>query len=219
MTRLLAAIVIVAAVGQLAQAQRGAGLAIAPVHSSVPMHVNHPFAAPVFLGGDWYPGYNSEIVQTSPPQVIVLQPAAPEVKEETKPITPLLIELQDGHYVRSDRVETDHVETGLAPSVARQKSGKMEQIGRTKSASNLQTQSRPVPAAMLIFRDGHREQVSEYTIADGIIYAHGDYWVNGYWNKKIFLSSLDLPATLSANQQSGSDFELPSGPNVVVVRP
>jgi hypothetical protein len=73
--------------------------------------------------------------------------------------------------------------------------------------------------AILVFRDGHREQVREYTLADGALYARGDYWIDGYWNRKILISSLDLAATMAANRQSGVDFVLPSGPNVVVIGP
>ena len=85
--------------------------------------------------------------------------------------------------------------------------------------SDVRPVSHAIVPATLIFRDGHREQVREYIVADGAIYAHGDYWTDGYWNKKILLSALDLPATLSANEGNGANFELPSAPNVVIVRP
>ncbi len=171
------------------------------------MHAHH-FPAPVFLGGTWYPGYGAEVIHSTP-EVIVIQtpaPAAPVVKEEPKPITPLMIELQGGQYVRSDNVEKP-----------------VQPPNTVKRAQAVTSPARPVSIeivpAVLIFRDGHREQMREYTIADGAIYAHGDYWSDGYWNKKILLSELNVPATLSANQGSGSNFELPSGPNVVIVRP
>jgi len=173
------------------------------------MHTHH-FSAPIFLGGAWYPGYGAEVVQATP-AVIVIQaaaPAAPVVKEEPKPITPLMIELQDGHYVRSDQI--------VKP--AQQGEAKTSPRGKLVASSTPPISIQTVPA-VLIFRDGHSEQVREYTVADGAIYAHGDYWVDGYWNKKILLSALDVPATLSANQGTGANFELPSGPNVVVVRP
>jgi hypothetical protein len=199
--RLLTAIAIVIIVSGQVLAQRGTGSFTAgPVRAQSPIHEHH-FPAPVLLGGAWYPGYGAEGVQTTP-QVIVLQApaaAAPVVKEEPKPITPLMIEFQDGQYVRSDKVE---------------KPAQIKIAAKTKAVL--------LPAivpATLIFRDGHREQVREYTVADGVIYAQGDYWTDGYWNKKISLSSLNVPATLSANQISGANFELPSAPNVVIVRP
>jgi hypothetical protein len=91
-------------------------------------------------------------------------------------------------------------------------------VTKTKVADARPLSSAIVPAT-LIFRDGHHEQVREYTVADGAIYAHGDYWTDGYWNKKILVSALDIPATLSANQGTGANFELPSAPNVVIVHP
>lgn len=198
--RLLTVIAIVLTVSGAALAQRGAGTASVVIAPRPPMHPRH-FTAPIFLGGGWYPGYGADVIQTSP-EVIVIQaptPAAPAVKEEPKLITPLMIELQDGQFVRSD------------------KTAKSVQQVAVKTISIAKTSPRVIVPATLIFRDGHREQVREYTVADGAIYAHGDYWTDGYWNKKILLSALDVTATLSANQTAGSHFELPTAPNVVII--
>ena len=83
---------------------------------------------------------------------------------------------------------------------------------------------KPTPApeltpVTLLFRDGHREDVRDYTIADGTIYVRGDFYRDGYWNKKIQLSALDLPETLQLNQARGIRFVLPSAPNEVITRP
>src|ERR1051326_6234487 len=206
--RLLTAIAIVVIVGGSALAQRGAGASITIGPRPQPAMHQHHFGAPIFLGGPWYPGYGTDFVQTTP-QVIVVQapaPAAPVVKEDPKPITPLMIELQGGEYVRSDRAEKS-----VQPAA-------VNVVTKTKVA-DVRTVPGAIVPATLIFRDGHREQVREYTVVDGAIYAHGDYWTDGYWNKKILLSSLDVPATLSANQGTGANFELPSAPNIVIVHP
>src|ERR1041385_4304011 len=103
--RLLTASAIVLIVGGSALAQRGAGASITIGPRPQPAMHQHHFGAPIFLGGPWYPGYGTDFVQTTP-QVIVLQapiPAVPVVKEDPKPITPLMIELQGGQYVRSDK--------------------------------------------------------------------------------------------------------------------
>jgi len=73
--------------------------------------------------------------------------------------------------------------------------------------------------AILVFRDGHREEVSEYAITNGILYTSDDPFAVGYWNRKVELSSLNLPETVSSNQTRGVKFRLPSAPNEVVVRP
>ena len=62
------------------------------------------------------------------------------------------------------------------------------------------------PPAILIFRDGHREQVREYAIVGGTLYASGDYWQSGHWTKDVHLSTLNLPATLQANHDAGIKF-------------
>jgi hypothetical protein len=51
------------------------------------------------------------------------------------------------------------------------------------------------------------------------LYAKADYLATGAWTRKVQLADLDLPATVKQNQQRGLKFELPSGPNEVVLRP
>jgi hypothetical protein len=146
----------------------------------------------------------------SPPQVVVVQPESmvdvPETRSE-----PLLIELQGNKYVRfggrqqsAERgmnAPPDYAEAETHPLIARQP---------------VQPELTP---AILIFRDGHREQIREYAIVAGTLYASGDYWQSGHWTKNIQLSVLDLPATMQANQEAGIKFKLPSAPNEVVTRP
>ena len=52
-----------------------------------------------------------------------------------------------------------------------------------------------------------------------MIYTKGDYWSSGNWTRKIQIADLDLPATLKQNQDRGVKFELPSGPDEVMIRP
>ena len=78
---------------------------------------------------------------------------------------------------------------------------------------------RDLPPAVLVFRDGHGEEVHDYTIADGFLYARGDFYSDGYWNKKIDLSTLDLSQTLQTNSTRSVKFILPSSPNEVITRP
>jgi hypothetical protein len=72
---------------------------------------------------------------------------------------------------------------------------------------------------VLIFADGHKEEVSRYMIVGSTMYAQSDYWSTGAWTKKILLSSLDLPASFRANQKRGSKLVLPGGPHEVVIGP
>ena len=60
------------------------------------------------------------------------------------------------------------------------------------------------PATVLIFRDQHQREIQNYAITDGIL-----------WNftaartEKIPLSTIDIPATVKANDDRGVDFHLP----------
>ncbi len=75
------------------------------------------------------------------------------------------------------------------------------------------------PTAVLIFRDGHRQQVAAYTIAGGTLYANSDFATTGSWNQEIKLSALNVPETIAANMINGRKFQIPSAPNEVIVGP
>jgi hypothetical protein len=104
--------------------------------------------------------------------------------------------------------DPDYAESTVTKSPIKQTSA--AQKTRTESSG---AESSPV---ILVYRDGHREEIPDYAIANGVIYAHGTSWQNGYWTKQIPLSALDPPATMQANQQRGVKFMLPSAPNVVI---
>jgi len=104
----------------------------------------------------------------------------------------------------------DYSEKSKSPSAA----------GRSATGSKRAVQTpREHPPAVLIFQDGRREEVSEYTIMSGMIYSKADYWTTGSWTRKIQIADLDVPATLRLNQERGVKFVLPASPNEVVVRP
>lgn len=149
-----------------------------------------------------YPYQSLAYQSPAPPVVVVQQTAAAPVDPQRLPES-VLIEWQGDHYARSG---SEH-EASAAQDYS-------------EGASRTVTTGAPeLPPAVLIYRDGHREQVFDYVIESGKLYAHGNYWVDGYWNKTVQLAALDIPATLKANQQSGVKFVLPSYPNEVVTRP
>jgi hypothetical protein len=125
---------------------------------------------------------------------------SPFANRESHSVQPLMIELQNGRYVR----------VGSSPA-----NGEALQLSPALAA----TPSRDEPNAVLIFRDGHTEEVHDYAIADGILYARGDYYTDGYWNKKIALSTLNVAETLQANNERNVKFTLPASPNEVITRP
>jgi hypothetical protein len=138
--------------------------------------------------------------------------SSPSINESSSS-QPLMIELQNGHYVRVDSTVANGDPLPLDPPPSRARS--IHSVASTNSAP----QTQPLPPAVLIFRDGHSEEVRDYTIADGILYARGDYYTDGYWNKKINLIALNVPETMQANANRNVKFVLPSSPNEVVTRP
>jgi len=126
---------------------------------------------------------------------------------------PLLIELQNGHYVRvnSTASNDDPRLQNVAPNRAEPNSAHPPPVATASP--------QPLPPAVLIFRDGRREEVRDYTIADGTLYARGDYYTDGYWNKKIDLAKLNVSETMQANASRNVKFVLPSSPNEVITRP
>jgi hypothetical protein len=78
---------------------------------------------------------------------------------------------------------------------------------------------RELPPDVLVFRDGHEEEVKSYTIIGNTLYAKANYWASGSWTREIGIADLDVPATLKLNQERGTKFRLPSGPQEVMIRP
>jgi hypothetical protein len=76
-----------------------------------------------------------------------------------------------------------------------------------------------LPKAVLVFRDGHSEEVRKYVIADTTLYTAGDYWSTGSWTRKVAIADLDVPATLKRNEERGTKFRLPSRPSEIMMRP
>ena len=174
-------------------------------------------AYPYLYPGYYYSDYYSEPApsEPEPTRVVVIENSQP--RPEAPPQPPpesLLLERQGNHWVRI----TDSGET----SVQRQPKGS----AKTASLRTMPPQEsaavetpRKLPPAVLVFRDGHKEEITRYTIVGGTLYTSSDYWNNGSWTKKVPLAQLDIPATLELNRERGARFSLPSSPSVVVVRP
>ena len=64
------------------------------------------------------------------------------------------------------------------------------------------------PATILIFKDGHRQEVGNYAIVGSYLYD-----LTPGHRMKVTLSDLDLDATQKANDDQGIDFKLPELPN------
>ncbi len=146
-----------------------------------------------------------------------LQSARGNVAPESAPAEPLMIELQGENYVRVNSTPANGEAQAIAgENILSRDTSYSSSTTHTTNTAPLHVQE--LPPAVLIFRDGHSEQVRGYTIADGVLYAHGDLYIDGYWNKQIDLASLDLPQTVQANANRNVQFALPSSPNEVIAR-
>lgn len=170
----------------------------------------YPFGFYSPLDADYFPGYP----QVAQPPVILLQPP-PQAPNEppTPPVQPLVIELQGDRYVRiaeENSAETSTAEVKVSAGTSRSPS--------FSAAPSQSGELHPI-AVVLIFRDGHEEEIPDYTIAGGALYTSADYYKAGVWNRTISLSSLDLSTTIKINLARGLRFQLPSAPNEVIVGP
>ena len=151
------------------------------------------YGAPYFYSDDYEP-YDLQYAKSEPAP----QPVSSEANPGPLP-EPVLLELHGSQWVKVTNFgETS--QQALNPS--------------SQSAS-----AKPMPAAVLVYRDGHSEEISSYSIIDRVMYTIADYYSSGSWTRTIQIADLDIPATLKQNQRRGVKFDLPSGPDEVVIRP
>lgn len=214
---LLAAAVLVT---PLAAQMRGHGGA---AHSFATSFDRHPSYRPsyrpgFYLGSPFWPDDYSP--QYAEPPVFVIQtqpemsPRPASAFEEHSPAAPLMIEWQGDRYVRY--TADNNTSTAGQPDYAETASLSPQPRPRVATPAPVPTEP---PPAIFVFRDGHREESSDYSIISGVIYSRGNYWTTGSWSRKIQIADLDVPATLQANRDHGVPFRLPGAPNEVITRP
>jgi hypothetical protein len=172
--------------------------------------------APYYYYSDY--DYEPETDETPPPQII-------ERTVESAPPAPvsapgLVLELQGDHWVRiSNYGESQTAE--LTPQPGVEHASKPPSPTPPLNSRRTQAAEPPsqLPPAVLVFRDGHKEEIGKYLIVGSTVYASSDYWSSGSWTRKVQIADLDVPATLKLNQERGAKFTLPSGPNEVMTRP
>ena len=167
---------------------------------------------------DYYPDYEPTTIEAPPSEIVQAAQPAPPTPVRNPPES-LMLELQGDHWVRI---------TNFGQSQAEEQYGQPE--GRTSNLSTAKLPAAPrrtqaaerpseLPPAVLVFRDGHKEEMRKYAIVGSTIYTSGDYWSSGSWTRKVQIVELDIPETLKLNRDRGARFNLPSGPNEVMIRP
>ena len=165
----------------------------------------------------FYSDYDSEPETVdAPPAQIIEQTAEPA---SAVPVPnragALVLELQDDHWVRITN-------SGQSQTGGQSSQPQSESLANLPTATprRIQAEALPseLPPAVLVFRDGHREEIRKYIIEGATIYISTNSWSNGSWTRKIQVVELDVPATLELNQERGAKFTLPSSPNEVMIR-
>jgi hypothetical protein len=154
-----------------------------------------------------YDAYGPEQYDTYGPEPLTpAQQVTPTTAPKLEPIpSGALLELQGDRWVKVSSFATGSISLESAPT----KSGLGTPVPSAKE----------LPPAILVYRDGHTEELSSYSIIGVTIYTKADYWTSGAWTRKIQIAELDLPTTLKQNHERGLAFQLPSGPDEVILRP
>lgn len=74
-----------------------------------------------------------------------------------------------------------------------------------QSQARSEEPAKPLPATVLVFRDQHQQEITNYAISGGTLWVLSDHLLA----KKIPLADLDLTATAKANEERGLQFQIP----------
>lgn len=176
-----------------------------------------------------YPLFYDDSLLDQPSQnytqpLYALQPPAAAAPKPS----PLLIELEGDRYVRYGGA------TQLS-GTDKMRPGPVREPRSAESARQIAVSHAQLAPTVLIYRDGHREQIPEYAIVGRTLYAPNRIDTTdasepandiasraaqpSYGLRNIQLSTLDIPATMKANRENGVNFVLPTASNEVVTRP
>ena len=159
-------------------------------------------------------GYGPQAAEAPPAWLMPAPPASLAAPART--VEPLVVERQGDQWVRIggySQAPPSAQPTASSPAQA------PTPTSETAERSSAAQPAPKLPPAVLVFRDGHQEEIRKYTIIGPTIYAQADYWRTGAWRRKVAIADLDIPATLKLNQERGGKFSLPSGPDEIVFRP
>jgi hypothetical protein len=181
----------------------------------------HRFFAGSGYAPYFYSDYDSDSEEAPPPEIFIVQTAQPPSPAATrKPLESLVLELRGDHWVRITNYGQSQTD-GESSKPEPERAADLTSTAPGATPRRTQTVEPPseLPPAVLVFRDGHEEEIEKYMIMGATIYTSADYWSSGSWTRKVQIAELNVPQTLKLNQERGARFSLPSGPNEVMIRP
>lgn len=127
-------------------------------------------------------------------QVVVVQPEVAQDRDDQEAYAgePVILERR---LTRTTRTRTVAVDEQPAPAAS------------TPVAAEPAAPVVPQPSTLLIFRDGHQAELQNYAIVGETIFDLTDNRAH-----KIQLADIDVPATRTANEARGVDFQVPVNP-------
>jgi hypothetical protein len=167
----------------------------------------------------FYSDYDSEpeMIEEAPPQITEQTSGPASMAPVAAPAEPLVLELRGDHWVRI----TNYGQPQIAGQFSQPERASRQPSAIAPASPRRNQAAEPpgeAPRAVLVFQDGHKEEIGNYMIVGATIYANADYWSGGSWTRKVEIAELDVPATLKMNQERGAKFSLPSGPSEVMLR-
>ena len=110
-----------------------------------------------------------------------------------------------GPYVYSGppAEQTLHVVVDMPPTRRNPDALNEDDFARAAPPQAPPVDAAPVEPTVLVFRDGHRQQVNNYAIMGQTVYVFDSH------TQKIAVTDLDVPATIKVNDDHGVEFQLP----------
>jgi hypothetical protein len=148
------------------------------------------------------------------PQVVSQEPyPAAIVAPPAKSSGGMVLQLEGDHWVRMTSSGPPQI---VGPAVQAPSASSAGTVAKNRVSGTTKAPGE-APRAVLVFRDGHQEEIGQYRIMGGLITVAADYWSTGSWTRNVPVSDLDVPATLKVNGERGTHFRLPSGPNEMMI--
>jgi hypothetical protein len=152
------------------------------------------------------PYYNAPLYPAYPAVTYDTGTAAVVEPEEEEPPAPTIFEHRGrSQWSPGEASREDSARYGTHYLDSRERRPLQAEVAHALLEESPSRSARDVSPVVLIFRDGHEQEVRNYAIMGGTLYD-----LDTFVASKIRLAELDLKATMKANQERGLDFSVPA---------